>query len=79
MTGALRRREDRGTQTRIWGKTGSEYGGRNWSHAALSREFTPGIVGNHQKLEKGGTSLVVQWLRISLPREEHRFDLWSGK
>jgi len=59
-----------------WGRQACEYGG---SHAAISHEFTPRIAGNHQKLEQGGTSLGVQALRISLPMEEHRFDLWSGK
>ena len=26
-----------------------------------------------------GTSLVVQWLRIHLPMQGHRFEPWSGK
>ena len=29
--------------------------------------------------KQGGTSLVVQWLRICLPMQGTRFDPWSGK
>ena len=31
------------------------------------------------KSVRGWTSLVVQWTRIHLPMQRHRFDPWSGK
>ena len=37
------------------------------------------VIIYQQKSLLGGTSLVVQWLRIHLPIKGHGFDAWSGK
>ena len=60
-----------------WGRRESDTTEQlNWTEVCISNLQTEDCISN---ITDNWTSLVVQWLRIHLPMQGHRFDPWSRK